>query len=211
MHNIRFRSSDPSLPPGARALGLLFFAVGSVFAGGGLVAIGRVIETARWIVAPARVLESEIERHAGDQEPYYTCRIRYTFRSGGRTFWGNRLEPTEVQETLAEAVADRDAYPAGSRVLILHDPDRPNRCCIRVRFRWLPWCALAMGMIAAATGLGIVSGRLRLDDPVTSNRCKPSAPSPDTKSRAPRASHAPPAPRARRFPPSSSPPRTRPP
>lgn len=155
---ITSRASKPGQGSGCLALFcLVFFLAGAGFFVPFFAVPGwQAVESLSWPSAPATVLESGVESHAGDDSTTYSVRVLYRYQVDGRTYHSNRYDFVTGSSSGYDgkrAIVER--IPPGSETECFYDPRQPSRAVLSRDFRsdWLfaliPLLFMAVGGVGA--------------------------------------------------------------
>jgi hypothetical protein len=91
------------------------------------------LRSRHWPRANAIVTVSEVREITTDGNDYFIWQVEYVFEVSGRQIKGNavRFGGDENFETKSEVEDQVGKFPVGSRILVIYNPDRPQRCALQ--------------------------------------------------------------------------------
>lgn len=148
-----------------RWFGLVFAGFAALFiVAGASLALAQARTLARAQPTPGVVVESGVERHAGEDGDTWSPRVVFRYAAGAvgeaeaaeRT--ADAVLPLEVSAGRAWADSIAARHPVGASVTVWVDPEDPGKAFLVHAPEFFPYLFILFPMLHAAVGIGIVVG-----------------------------------------------------
>ena len=152
----RRRNSNPiGLAIGLLIIGIILFFV-SIF----MIMAGA--QSNSWAATDGIVTSTSIrEKYDSDDGDYtYYPEITYSFQVDGKTYTGDRWDPTGIQSgsSIRSSAQNKiDKYPVGSTVTVYYDPNNPNKNALTKGVNGIAIIMLVISIIMVVIGIVILA------------------------------------------------------
>jgi hypothetical protein len=119
-----------------------------------------------WPSTDGEVAVSDLQRDEdSDGSTMYQAEVSYRYEVGGKPLVANRVffgDGVSVSSS-AGAVRRVDRYPAGSKVRVYYDPEKPARAVLEPGPTWHVYALTAIGAVVVLLGVGVITGYVAVE------------------------------------------------